>query len=308
MRRRNLYSSSIISQRKITGDKMEASKLAMYFDKREDLKVHCYLCPHNCVINNGKLGACRARRNIEGHLYSINYGKITAIALDPIEKKPLYNFRSGSNILSVGTFGCNLKCSFCQNWTIAHEQPEAQDITPEALVLKAKELESNIGIAYTYNEPSIWYEFVYETAKLAKREGLSNVLVTNGFIGKKAMTNLLPYIDAMNIDVKAFNSAFYSDICKGTLDDVKATVELVYNHCHVEITTLVIPTLNDALRDISDMSMWISSLSPKIPLHISRYFPNYKMTHIPPTPRETLVKCREEALKHLEYVYLGNIL
>lgn len=287
---------------------MEASKLAMYFDKLEDLKVHCYLCPHNCVINNGKVGACRVRRNNEGDLYSLNYGKMTALALDPIEKKPLYNFRPGENILSVGTFGCNLKCSFCQNWSIAHEQPEAQDITPEGLVLKAKELESNIGIAYTYNEPSIWYEFVYETAKLAKREGLSNVLVTNGFIGKEAMNDLLPYIDAMNIDVKAFTSAFYYDICKGTLDDVKATVELVYNHCHVELTTLVIPTLNDALREISDMSKWISSLSPKIPLHLSRYFPNYKMMHIPPTPRETLIRCREEARRHLEYVYLGNIL
>lgn len=289
---------------------MEASKLAMYFKKLEHSKVHCYLCPHNCVINPGKLGVCKARKNIEGSLYSLNYGKITSISLDPIEKKPLYNFHPGANILSVGTFGCNLKCSFCQNWTIAHQQPEIKDITPEDLVLKAKELKAdgNVGIAYTYNEPSIWYEFVYDTARLAKKEGLSNVLVTNGFIGKEAMTDLLPYIDAMNIDVKAYTAAFYNDICKGTLDDVKATVELVYGHCHVEITTLVIPTLNDALTEISDMSKWISSLSSKIPLHLSRYFPNYKMQHIPPTPKETLVKCREEALKYLEYVYLGNVL
>jgi pyruvate formate lyase activating enzyme len=294
----------------LTRDKWESEKTAMYFNKLEDQKVHCYLCPHNCVINNGKFGVCRARNNIEGNLYSLNYGKITAIALDPIEKKPLYNFNPGANILSVGTFGCNLKCSFCQNWSIAHDEPEVYDTTPEELVTKAKELSAkgNIGIAYTYNEPSIWYEFVYETAKLAKKDGLSNVLVTNGFIGKEAMSELIPFIDAMNIDVKAYTSAFYNDICKGTLDDVKATVELVYSRCHVELTTLIIPTLNDALEEISDMAKWIASLSPEIPLHLTRYFPNYKMNNIPPTPKEILVKCREEALKYLDYVYLGNIL
>jgi len=291
-------------------DKMEASKIAKYYNKLEDLKVRCYLCPHNCVISNGKLGVCKVRKNIEGDLYSLNYGKITALALDPIEKKPLYNFKPGANILSVGTFGCNFKCSFCQNWEIAHQKPEVYNITPESLVSKAKELKcnKNIGIAYTYNEPSIWYEFVYDTARLAKKEGLSNVLVTNGFISKEAVTDILPFIDAMNIDIKAYTASFYNDICKGTLEDVKATVELVHNYCHVEITTLVIPTLNDALAEISDMSRWISSLSPKIPLHLSRYFPNYNMKNIPPTPKEVLVKCREEALGYLENVYLGNVL
>ncbi|HOQ01441.1 MAG TPA: AmmeMemoRadiSam system radical SAM enzyme [Acetivibrio clariflavus] len=294
----------------LTGDKFKNLKTAMFFNKLENSKVHCYLCPHNCIINDGKLGICRVRKNINGELYSLNYGKITAIALDPIEKKPLYNFMPGSNILSVGTFGCNLKCSFCQNWTIAHEQPETYDITPEMLVSKAKELKSkgNIGIAYTYNEPSIWYEFVFETAKLAKEEGLLNVLVTNGFIGRKAMTQLVPYIDAMNIDVKAYTESFYNDICKGALEEVKATVELVYSCCHIEITTLVIPTLNDALEEIFDLAKWIASLSPQIPLHLTRYFPNYKMHNIPPTPKETLIRCREEALKYLDCVYLGNIL
>jgi len=293
----------------LTRDNREELKLAMYFNKLEGAKVQCYLCPHKCVINEGKLGICRARKNIGGDLYSLNYGKITAIALDPIEKKPLYNFNPGANILSVGTFGCNLKCSFCQNWTIAHEQPEVYDVTPEELVSKAKGLKAkgNIGIAYTYNEPSIWYEFVYETAKLAKQEGFSNVLVTNGFIGKDAMRDLIPFIDAMNIDVKAYTASFYNNVCKGTLDDVKATVESVYNRCHVEITTLIIPTLNDALEEISDLAKWIASLSPKIPLHLTRYFPNYKMQNIPPTPKEILVKCREEAQKYLQYVYIGNV-
>lgn len=288
---------------------MEAAKLAMYFNKIEDSKVHCYLCPHNCVINPGKIGACRARKNIEGNLYSLNYGKITSIALDPIEKKPLYHFKPGSKILSAGTFGCNLKCSFCQNWTIAHVDADVFEMTPEGLVAKAKEFEheGNIGIAYTYNEPSIWYEFVYDTARLAKEVGLSNILVTNGFIGREAMLELLPYIDAMNIDVKAYTEAFYNEICKGTLDNVKETVELVAGSCHVELTTLVIPTLNDALTEISDMAKWISSISSEIPLHLSRYFPNYKLQHIPPTPKETLVECRKEALKYLKYVYLGNV-
>jgi len=220
-------------------------KQAMYYEKTEDSKVRCYLCPHNCVIKPGGLGVCRARKNVDGDLYSLNYGKITSIALDPIEKKPLYRFHPGKEILSVGTFGCNFKCSFCQNWRIAHEDARTADITPEQLAGKAEELTAagNIGIAYTYNEPSIWYEFVYETAKIARAKKLENVLVTNGFISREPLENLLPYIDAMNIDVKAFTDKFYKDICKGALEHVKETVEIAAAKCHVEVTTLVIPVL-----------------------------------------------------------------
>jgi len=186
---------------------MEAAKPAMFYDKGEDKST----LP--------SLPLCRARKNIDGDLYSLNYGKISSIALDPIEKKPLYRFKSGSKILSIGTFGCNLKCSFCQNWEIAHDNPRLYEVTSETVVSKAKELvsEGNIGIAYTYNEPTIWYEFVYDTAVLAKEEGLSNVLVTNGFIGREALLMLLPYIDAMNIDVKAYTASFYKNICGGVL-------------------------------------------------------------------------------------------
>ncbi|ABN52399.1 Radical SAM domain protein [Acetivibrio thermocellus ATCC 27405] len=288
---------------------MEAAKPAMFYDKGEDLKVHCRLCPHNCTISPGNLGVCRARKNIDGDLYSLNYGKISSIALDPIEKKPLYRFKSGSKILSIGTFGCNLKCSFCQNWEIAHDNPRLYEVTSETVVSKAKELvsEGNIGIAYTYNEPTIWYEFVYDTAVLAKEEGLSNVLVTNGFIGREALLMLLPYIDAMNIDVKAYTASFYKNICGGVLENVKETVELAAEKCHVEVTTLVIPTLNDELKEISEIAKWLSSISRKIPLHLSRYFPNYKMLNIPPTPKDTLFRAREEAQKYLDYVYLGNV-
>lgn len=288
---------------------MDAAKLAMFYNRIENSKVHCFLCPHNCVIKPGGIGTCRVRKNVDGDLYSLNYGKITAMALDPIEKKPLYCFKPRSKILSVGTFGCNLKCSFCQNWEIAHENPEVYNITPEELLKKAESYiqQGNIGIAYTYNEPSIWYEFVYDTAKLVKDAGLSNVLVTNGFIGIKAIEKLLPYVDAMNIDVKAFTASFYSDICKATLDNVKETVEVSAGKCHVEVTTLVIPTLNDALQEISNLCKWLSRISPEIPLHLSRYFPNYRMNYIPQTPVETLEKARMEALKYLKYVYLGNV-
>jgi pyruvate formate lyase activating enzyme len=284
-------------------------KRAKYFNKIEDSKVHCCLCPHNCVIKPGTLGACRARKNIDGELYSLNYGKIAAAALDPIEKKPLNRFKPGSMIFSVGTFGCNMKCSFCQNWSIAHRNPDTQDITSEILVEKAEEMkeDGNIGIAYTYNEPSIWYEFVYDTAKLAKDRGLANILITNGFIERGPLEDILPYIDAMNIDVKAFRPSFYKDICKATISNVKQTVEIAARKCHVEVTILVIPGLNDAIEEIDELSKWLASISPEIPLHLSRYFPNYNMTDRPPTPVETLKRAGGKAAEHLKYVYLGNV-
>lgn len=288
---------------------MEAAKPAMFFKRIEDSKVHCYLCPHNCVIKPGEMGACRARKNIEGNLYSLNYGRIAAVSLDPIEKKPLYRFHPGSMILSAGTFGCNMKCSFCQNWSIAHHVPETIDISPQELVEKALRMKKhgNIGIAYTYNEPSIWYEFVYDASRLAKKEGLYNVMVTNGFISSEPLEKLLSSIDAMNVDVKAFTASFYKNICKASLDDVRKTVEIAARKCHVEVTTLVIPGLNDAIEEIAELSEWLASISPEIPLHQSRFFPNYRMQDKPQTPIDTLKKARERALKNLKFVYLGNV-
>lgn len=288
---------------------MQDAKLAMYFESLDNLKVQCYLCPHKCVIDHEGLGACGVRKNINGQLYSLNYGRIASIALDPIEKKPLNRFHPGSMILSAGTFGCNLKCTFCQNWSIAHSNPRTIKVMPKELIEKAVKMkeDGNIGLAFTYNEPSIWYEYVYNTAKHAKEYGLVNVLVTNGFINKEPLENLLPFIDAMNIDVKGYTGRFYRDICKGALDEVKRTVEISAKRCHIEITTLVIPSLNDAVEEIGEMSKWIASISTEIPLHLSRYFPNYKMTEIPPTPGETLMKARDTAKKYLKYVYMGNI-
>ncbi len=288
---------------------MVKHKKAMYFKKIEDQAVHCYLCPHSCIIKPGGSGICGARKNIGGDLYSMNYGRTTSIAMDPIEKKPLYRFYPGSMILSVGTFGCNLKCSFCQNWTIAHTDTQTAEITPSELVEKASGLiaRKNIGIAYTYNEPAIWYEFVYDTCRAARDNGLKNVLVTNGFIGREPLEALLPFIDAMNIDVKAYTSGFYKEICKASLENVKETVKIAAGKCHVEVTTLVIPGLNDSLEEIDRLSEWLAAISRNIPLHLSRYFPSYKMTHIPPTPEKTLADARNKALEHLKYVYLGNI-
>lgn len=281
-------------------------KEAMYYKKLDNDRVLCVLCPHNCNIYDGGRGACMVRKNEGGTLYTLNYNRIAAIAMDPIEKKPLYHFYPGSKILSVGTVGCNLKCSFCQNYHIAHKEAITEEITSEHLIDIAKEYGDNIGIAYTYNEPSIWYEFVYETSKLAKANGLKNVLVTNGFISEEPLEELLPFIDAMNIDVKGFTEKYYRDVCKGLLEPVKRTVEIASRKCHVEITTLVVTDLNDSIEEIREIAKWISSINKDIPLHLSRYFPNYKLSN-DPTPVNTLIEAKKEGEKYLNYVYIGNV-
>lgn len=284
-------------------------KEAKYYEKINNKKVYCMLCPHNCTIGPGASGKCRVRKNVDGRLYSINYGKVTSLSLDPIEKKPLNRFKPGSKILSAGTFGCNLKCSFCQNWTIAQKLPDAMDVKPGHLLQKALELKDrgNEGIAYTYNEPFIWYEFVYDACIESNKEGLANVLVTNGFVSPEPLLDIIPYVDGMNIDVKAFTPMFYKDICGAALEPVKKTVEFCADKCHVEVTTLVIPNLNDDMHEIECLAKWLSSISKKIPLHLTRFFPNYKMTDKQKTPYETLIRARETALKYLDYVYLGNV-
>lgn len=281
-------------------------KEAMYYEKQHDKRVSCYLCPHNCNIKDGGRGACRVRKNEGGILYTMNYDRIAAIAMDPIEKKPLYHFYPGSYILSAGTIGCNLKCSFCQNYHIAQEEAPTEEITSYNLVEIAENQKLNLGIAYTYNEPSIWYEFVFDTAKLARGRGLKNVMVTNGFISEEPLKELLPYIDAMNIDVKGFTEKYYKDVCKGLLGPVKKTVEIASEKCHLEVTTLVVPDLNDSIEEIGEIARWLASLNMDIPLHLSRYFPNYKLSK-DPTPVSVLFDARDEAKKYLNYVYVGNV-
>ncbi len=281
---------------------------AKYGQVLADGRVECRLCPHHCKINEGQRGICRVRTNQAGQLYSLNYGQLAACALDPIEKKPLFHFYPGWNILSLGTVGCNLGCSFCQNWTIAHGDPDALEISPE----KAVELAlirggtKNLGLAYTYSEPLMWYEFVLDTAPLVRENGLKNVLVTNGYIEDEPLRELLPYIDAMNIDVKAFKEDYYGKLCRGKLAPVMKTVELAVQHCHVEVTTLLVTDLNDSKEEVSNLAQWLASINKEIPLHLSRYFPNYQLDK-PPTPKERLLQAYEVAKEYLDYVYLGNV-
>lgn len=291
---------------------MENLKEAMYYEKLPDLVTKCGLCPHNCVIRTGITGICGVRKNEGGVLYSLIYEKVSSIAFDPIEKKPLYKFHPGTYILSVGSAGCNFRCPFCQNYSIARTPPDMVDmekITSRELVEKALSLkdQGNIGIAYTYNEPTIWYEYVYETAKLAKENGLLNVLVTNGFINPEPLENILPFIDAMNIDLKGYSESFYSEIAHGKLESVKNTIQLAARKCHVEVTTLVIPGLNDSHEEMREMAKWLASVSPEIPLHISRFFPRYMMQDKPMTPLKTLSELKDIASEYLNNVYMGNV-
>lgn len=276
------------------------------FYKKEGEDIRCQLCPHTCSIVEGNKGICRQRRNKDGILVVEGYGNISSMALDPIEKKPLYHFYPGTNILSIGGLGCNLNCKFCQNWQIAHEDRATRYMAPEQIVDKAIELNS-IGIAYTYNEPLIGYEYVYDTARLAREQGLKNVLVTNGFINREPLEKLLPYIDAMNIDVKAFNDDFYKNICAGSLSPVKDVVKLSAAACHVEITTLIVGSLNDSPHEMTSLASWLSSIDDDIPLHISRYYPNYQM-NIWATPRATILKLSDIAKEYLNFVYIGNLI
>jgi pyruvate formate lyase activating enzyme len=280
---------------------------AMYYQPHEK-GILCSLCPKGCVIAEGRTGMCRVRRNRGNILYTENYAACSSYALDPIEKKPLYHFFPGSLILSLGTWGCNFSCSFCQNWQIAQEMPETIKLLPEQAVEMAKQQkqQGNIGIAYTYSEPSVWYEYVLDTAKEIKRAGMKNVLVTNGFINKQPLLEMLPYIDALNIDIKAFNNEFYHKICAGNLESVKETVAIAASLCHVEITTLLVPGCNDDQQEIAALATWLGEIHVDIPLHFSRYFPNYKMKTAP-TPESTMKMAQEIAGQHLNYVYLGNM-
>jgi len=229
------------------------------------------------------------------------------MSIDPIEKKPLYHFMPGAGILSVGTYGCNLSCKFCQNWEISQREAGHRELTPEELARLAESTRGqSVGVAYTYSEPLVWYEFVYDCARLIHGRGLVNVLVTNGYIGPEPFRELLPYIDAVNIDLKAFSSEFYKSVCGGDLEPVLRSIRQAYEWgCHVELTTLVVPGLNDSREEMDSLASWVAGLSPDIPLHVSRYFPGYRMT-TPPTPIPTLQACVEAARARLHYVYVGN--
>ncbi len=273
-------------------------------------KIECNVCHHRCKLNENQIGLCKARSNVNEKIVSINYGEITSIALDPIEKKPLRHFHPGSMILSVGSFGCNLKCSFCQNHgisTIGKNDIITQYVSPENLIKVA--LDSiplgNIGIAYTYNEPLIGYEYVRDCAMLAKKNNLKNVVVTNGCFNEEILNEILPYIDAFNIDLKGFNNEFYKKI-GGDLEMVKKFIQKAHKQAHIEITTLIIPDENDSEEEIKDISEFIAAIDNDIPLHISRFFPCYKMTDKKPTDIKKVYELAKIARMKLKYVYEGN--
>ncbi|KAF1085183.1 Radical SAM superfamily protein [Sporotomaculum syntrophicum] len=282
----------------------------MFYTKGPEEQVNCKVCPRLCNIAPGKRGFCRVRENVGGTLYAVNYAECSSYALDPIEKKPLYHFYPGQLILSLGTVGCNLRCGFCQNWQIAQGTPQTTRLEPEqAVELALQQRERGypcVGLAYTYSEPFMWYEYVYDTARLAHDAGLKNVLVTNGYVNEQPLQTLLPYIDAMNIDVKAFTDDFYRSTCAGRLEPVLRTVETVYGQCHMEITTLLVTGLNDSPEEIKRLVDWLAGIDPNIPLHFSRYFPNYKLD-LPPTSEETMKMAKNLARQQLRYVYLGNV-
>lgn len=283
-------------------------KEALYWNEA-GTGLKCGLCPHECALKDGQTGICRVRVNKEGVLYTQNYGKISSMAVDPTEKKPLFHFHPGSLLLSIGSYGCNLRCEFCQNWTISQEKPKYVKQSPREVVEAALGAQRKdrrmVGIAYTYNEPSVMYEFVLECAKRARAEGLKNVFVTNGYLNLEPLKGLLPFLDGINIDVKGFSPEFYRKVIGGELCKVKEAVETAANSSWVEVTYLVIPGLNDSKEEVREMARWLRGINPKIPLHLSRYFPNYRM-NVPATPLETLVKLKKMAEEYLEYVYVGN--
>lgn len=304
---------------------------AMYYKKIGEGKVRCVLCPHHCRLKEGETGLCGVRINRGGELFTANYSELSSLALDPIEKKPLYHFYPSSAILSVGSFGCNLFCPFCQNYSLAHAgrvvdrsgikaagvrsaggqvipRPDSYERSSEWLALMAEEAqqEGSIGVAFTYNEPGIWYEYVLETAAVLHERGQKVVLVTNGYIEKEPLQQLLPLIDAMNIDVKAFNPEFYKKHCRGRLEAVMTNVELAMTACHVEVTTLIIPGENDDPAELAELSRWLAGLDPNTPLHLSRYHPAFTFRRSA-TPATTMQQAGHTAREYLNFVYLGNL-
>ncbi|MCL2774059.1 MAG: AmmeMemoRadiSam system radical SAM enzyme [Oscillospiraceae bacterium] len=280
--------------------------IANFWESEMDNNVKCILCPHYCVIVNNRLGYCNTRRHINGELIVENYGQVTSLAFDPIEKKPLYHFRPGSKILSVGSYGCNMKCAFCQNYSISQIRAESEYITPEKLADLSADTPDNIGVAFTYNEPTIGIEYILSAAPMIRNNGQNVVLVSNGQINSEPLTELLPLIDAWNIDIKAFRPEFYRRY-GGDLETAKHTVDAASQVSHVEVTTLIIPGENDNEDEIAALARWLAGISTDIPLHLSRFFPQYKMTDKPPTPKETLLRFAEIAKLRLKYVYIGNV-
>lgn len=286
----------------------------MLYDKLEDNKVQCHLCAHECKISAQKFGVCGVRKNEGGTLYTLVYGETIASHVDPIEKKPLYHLLPGSGSYSIATVGCNFRCDFCQNWQISQSNKKEDSglggitMMPKDVVKNAQQSNCK-SVAYTYTEPTIYFEYAYDTSKLAKEVGLYNVFVTNGFMTKAALETISPYLDAANVDLKGFSDEFYKNMCKGRMQPVLDSIKLMRElGIWVEITTLIVPEQNDSTKELNDIAKFIASVGKEIPWHISRFHPDYKYNDSYPTPIETLRKAYEIGKKHgLHYIYLGNV-
>ncbi len=289
-------------------------KEALLYKKLSENKVRCDLCNHHCVIKEGKRGICGVRENKEGTLYTLVYGKAIANHIDPIEKKPFFHFLPGSLSYSIATVGCNFTCLHCQNAEISQYPKEHNgeivgfDLSPEQIVKEAKENGCR-SISYTYTEPTIFFEYALDTMKLAKKERMKNNFVTNGFMSKEAIDMMQPYLNAANIDLKSYSERFYHTVCGGRLKPVLENIEYMKKKgIWVEVTTLVIPDMNDDPMQIISIAQFIKDIDPGIPWHISRFYPAYKLQEVPPTPVKTLINIRQIGLQAgLRYVYLGNV-
>lgn len=288
------------------------ARLSPYFTPLPGGDVRCDLCPRHCRVAPGQRGLCRVRENRGGQYFSLVYGNPCALHPDPIEKKPFFHVLPGTTAYSVATAGCNFHCKFCQNWEISQAAPEElfnHDVPPDALVQRARDAKAR-SVAYTYVEPTVFFEYMLDSARAARAAGFRNVCHSNGFIGAAPLQALVPVLDAANIDLKAFSEAFYRDYCQGALAPVLATLTALRRAgVHLEITNLVIPTLNDDPAHIRDMCLWVRrELGPETPLHFSRFYPLYKLKNLPPTPVTILEQARAAALTAgLEYVYIGNV-
>jgi pyruvate formate lyase activating enzyme len=290
-------------------------KEAMLYEKLDNKRVHCYLCSHECKIKNARVGICGVRQNTGGILHTLIYAQAIAANIDPIEKKPLYHFLPGSSSYSIATIGCNFRCGFCQNWQISQVSKRNRDLlsgfelVPEQVVEEAKKHDC-LSISYTYTEPTIFFEYAYDTARLAKKAGLSNVFVTNGFMTRQALDTIKPYLDAANVDLKSYSEAYYKNNCKARLQPVLDSIAYMKQlNIWVEVTTLVIPDQNDSEEELNQIASFVAKLDKDMPWHISRFHPDYQFTNHTPTPIETLRRAREIGKKHgLRYVYLGNVI